>query len=252
MQKGLPRSSAIDIDAMFKIASEIQDPIKAAIAREAALLEANDALRYPVPGAKVRGVSKPVEALDDDLLAQARLMIAREVSEELAQQGSPLFQAAWEDAQSSSLLPGLSGYEDEIDEHQMLIEAFDVSFLNLDDPEISRLISFQNVQDSIVAAAEKGNKMEKKLALHLGGYQNRAKMLRQKIGEASEALGKATHSLDSFRTLQISEEAAISRRLEGLRSEVEFISKREREAQDLYRARMEELTSLGAGTNGYH
>jgi pre-mRNA-splicing factor CDC5/CEF1 len=252
MQKGLPRSSAIDIDAMFKIASEIQDPIKAAIAREAALLEANDALRYPVPGAKVRGVSKPVEALDDDLLAKARLMIAREVPEELAQQGSALFQAAWEDAQSSSLLPGLSRYEDEIDEHQMLIEAFGVSFLNLDGPELRRLISFQNVQDSIVAAAEKGNKMEKKLALHLGGYQNRAKMLRQKIGEASEALGKATHSLDSFRTLQISEEAAISRRLEGLRSEVEFISKREREAQDLYRAGMEELTSLGAGTNGYH
>lgn len=110
----------------------------------------------------------------------------------------------------------------------------------------------QKVQDSIVSAAEKGNKMEKKLALHLGGYQNRAKMLRQKISEASEALGKATVSLDSFRTLQISEEAAISRRLESLRAEVGFVSKREREAQDLYRARNEELRSLSGGTNGYH
>lgn len=108
------------------------------------------------------------------------------------------------------------------------------------------------MQDSIVAAADKGNKMEKKLALHLGGYQNRAKMLRQKISEAAEALGKATYSLDSFRTLQISEEAAISRRLEGLRQEVGFISKREREAQDLYRARKEELMGLSNGTNGYH
>jgi len=94
--------------------------------------------------------------------------------------------------------------------------------------------------------------MEKKLALHLGGYQNRAKTLRQKIAEASEALTKATHSLDSFRTLQISEEAAISRRLEGLRTEVGFVSKREREAQDLYRMRKVELDSLGMGTNGYH
>jgi pre-mRNA-splicing factor CDC5/CEF1 len=94
--------------------------------------------------------------------------------------------------------------------------------------------------------------MEKKLTLHLGGYQNRAKILRQKIAEASEALTKATISLDSFRTLQISEEAAISRRLEGLRGEVEFVSRREREAQDLYRARKEELTSLSAGTNGWH
>ena len=94
--------------------------------------------------------------------------------------------------------------------------------------------------------------MEKKLALHLGGYSNRAKTLRQKITEASEALAKASISLDSFRTLQISEEAAISRRLEGLREEVGFVSKREREAQDLYRARKEELTSLSAGTNGWH
>lgn len=77
-------------------------------------------------------------------------------------------------------------------------------------------------------------------------------MLRQKIIEASDALNKATNSLDSFKTLQISEEAAISRRLDGLRSEVEFVSRREREAQDLYKARREELISLSDGINGYH
>ena len=99
-----------------------------------------------------------------------------------------------------------------------------------------------------------GNKMEKKLALHLGGYQQRAKVLRQKITEASEALAKATYSLDAFRTLQISEEAAISRRLEGLREELGFVAKREREAQDVYRARKEELLILspGNGANSHH
>lgn len=103
-----------------------------------------------------------------------------------------------------------------------------------------------------MTAAEKGNKLEKKLALHLGGYQKRANMLRQKIAEAAEALEKATNSLDSFKTLQIGEEAAISTRLEGLREEVGFISRREREAQELYRQRNEELDSLTAGVNGYH
>jgi pre-mRNA-splicing factor CDC5/CEF1 len=127
MQRGLPRSSAMDIDAMLMNAAAIQDPIKAAIAQEAALLEANDALRYPVSGAKVRGVSKPLDAFDDDALAQARLEITREIPAELAQKGSELFQKAWEDAKTSSLLPGLSGYEDEVDEHEMLVEAFDVS-----------------------------------------------------------------------------------------------------------------------------
>lgn len=61
--------------------------------------------------------------------------------------------------------------------------------------------------------------------------------------------------LDAFRTLQINEEAAIQRRLEGLREEVGFVMRREREAQDLYRVRKEELVSLSAGggvTNGWH
>jgi pre-mRNA-splicing factor CDC5/CEF1 len=90
------------------------------------------------------------------------------------------------------------------------------------------------------------------LALHLGGYQKRAKMLRQKIADAAEALETATNSLDSFRTLQIAEEAAISSRLEGLRSEVGFITKREREAQEAYRSQKQELDGLIGGTNGYH
>lgn len=79
-------------------------------------------------------------------------------------------------------------------------------------------------------------------------------MLRQKIGEAADALEKATNSLDAFKTLQIAEEASIAVRLEGLRAEVGFINSRERLAQDLYRARKEELDGLGggSGTNGYH
>jgi pre-mRNA-splicing factor CDC5/CEF1 len=100
--------------------------------------------------------------------------------------------------------------------------------------------------------AEKGNKMEKKLALHLGGYQKRAVTLRQKIVEAADALEKAAVGLDTFRTLQIAEEAAIPSRLEALRAEVAFIARREREAQQLYRARKEELDELATTVNGYH
>jgi len=109
------------------------------------------------------------------------------------------------------------------------------------------------MQDAILADAEKGNKVESKLALHLGGYQQRAKTLRNKIVEAGEALEKAKMELDTFRTLQIAEEAAIPRRLEALRDEVTFLSRREREAQELFRARREELEGLsGGGANGVH
>lgn len=104
-----------------------------------------------------------------------------------------------------------------------------------------------------MTAAEKGQKIEKKLALYLGGYQARAKTLRQKIVEAADALEKARLGLDTARTAQIAEEAAVGSRLERLREEVAFVSRREREAQDSYRERREELEALGSGTvNGVH
>lgn len=112
----------------------------------------------------------------------------------------------------------------------------------------------QTAIDALIASAEKGNKLEKKLNLHLGGYKNRAEMLRKKIGEAHEALEKARAALSGFKVLQTSEEAAIQRRLGALRAEVAFVSTREREAQEQYRkmrAELEELTLNGGRINGH-
>ncbi|KAI9790024.1 MAG: Pre-mRNA-splicing factor cef1 [Peltula sp. TS41687] len=234
IQRALPRPSVVDIDALVKRTSEVEDPIERLIAQEMALLISNDAMKYPVSGSKIHGKAQALRRLDEEDLNKARMEIMLEQPSNSDATRLAEFQQAWEDIHNSAgKLPGLAGYgEDEIDEHQLMIEAFD------------------NIQETIMSDAEKGNKMEKKLALHLGGYQQRAKTLRQKIVEAADALEKAKISLDTFRTLQISEQAAIPRRLEQLRGEVEFVAKREREAQGLYRARKEELDGLTV--NGYH
>ncbi|KAI9858558.1 MAG: Pre-mRNA-splicing factor cef1 [Pleopsidium flavum] len=201
-----------------------------------ALLIANDALKYPAPGTKVNGTAKPLEVFEDNALDNARMEISLELPPGAAKQAAEEFEAAWTDLHGSDQLPGLAGYgEDEIDEHQVMVEAFD------------------NIQDAILADAEKGNKIESKLALHLGGYQQRAKTLRSKIVEADGALEKAKTELVTFRTLQVAEEAAIPKRLEALREEVSFLSRREREAQELFRATREELEGLSGGrVNGVH
>ena len=62
--------------------------------------------------------------------------------------------------------------------------------------------------------------------------------------EAAEALESEKIKLDTFRTLQIAEEAALPNRLEKLREEVAFVKKREIEAQELYRIRKDELDHL--------
>lgn len=102
-------------------------------------------------------------------------------------------------------------------------------------------------------SADQGAKLEKKLALHLGGYQKRQKMLRDKLGDASDALEKARDALAGLRTLAVSERVAIDRRLGALRDEVSLVTRREREAQDEYRKAREELEELRSGrVNGYH
>lgn len=104
-----------------------------------------------------------------------------------------------------------------------------------------------------MTSAEAGAKLEKKLGLHLGGYQKRQKMLRDKMGDASDALEKARVALTGFKTLAISEDVAVERRLSALREEVGFVNRREREAQENYRKAKEELDTLMAtGVNGVH
>ena len=239
LQRDLPRPTVVDVGALLKTATEVSDPIQAMIAEESALLIANDAYKYPVSGSKMEGASRPLEVFDDDAMDRARLEIALEMPSGNREKRQQDFETSWGKLhEASSSLLGLAGYEeDEIDERQILTDAFDL------------------VQATIADDAEKGNKMEKKLALHYGGYQQRAKTLRQKIVEAFGALQNERVTLDSLRTLQIAEEAALPRRLESLQDEVAFVGKREREAQETYRLKMQELDGLTNGNghvNGDH
>ena len=235
MQRNLPRPSHVDVDKIVRSASEITDPIQAMIAKETALLVANDAMRYSLPGAKVSGSSRPLEFFDDETMEKARLEIALELPSSERDKIQQDFESSWENLHQSSL-PGLDAYdEDGNEEQQIITEAFGM------------------VQNAISGDADKGNKLESKLALHLGGYQKRAKMLREKITEAFGALTDEKIKLDSLQTLQIAEEAALPRRLESQETEVAFIKRREREAQDSFRLQLEELDSLRHGkrqTNG--
>lgn len=74
---------------------------------------------------------------------------------------------------------------------------------------------------------------------------SRSKTLRQKTVEAAGALEKAKMELETKHNASYGEDAAISSRLERLRSEVEGVMRRERQAQEVYRERRSELQALG-------
>ncbi|KAF2704464.1 hypothetical protein K504DRAFT_461224 [Pleomassaria siparia CBS 279.74] len=236
VQRFLPRPSLVDMDVMLKHAQDISDPYMREIETEMALLIANDVQKFG--RGRVSGTLRPLDRFSDEAISNAKMELALEnatTSENNRQRFHTEFGTAWTNLHGSSILPGIAGYEeDEVDEHQLMVEAFD------------------NAQERIFEAASQANKIEKKLEKHLGGYQNRSKLLRQKIGDAAMALEKGKIELDSVRTMMFSEQSAISRRLDSLREEVNLVARREREAQELYRARKEELEGLELSVNGVH
>lgn len=236
IQRALPRPSVADVGVMLKKAEEMADATERAVEIEVALLIANDARKFG--GARVIGDAKPLDKINDDAMRAAKMEVALELSmtgEKDKRKFHTEFGTAWTSFHGASTLPGLDGYEeDEVDEHQMMVEAF------------------SNAQDSIIEMAQQANKIEKKLTTHHGGYMKRNMLLLQKIKDASAALEKSTMELDSARTMHSSEQTAIERRLDSLREEVSFVSKRERESQELYRARKEMLDSLKMPPNGLH
>ncbi|KAL2168218.1 hypothetical protein VTG60DRAFT_277 [Thermothelomyces hinnuleus] len=233
MQRDLPRAVEVDYSKLVQAASEIDDPARALVAREAALLMAHDATRYPLPGAPPAAKPVPLPQIDDSALAEARLQILLEMKD---QPKPEEVQAVWNKENTNSLLLGLGCYDDDDEEDQVtaLKSALDSAL------------------ESLMSSAEKGNKLEKKLGLHLGGYKNRAEMLRKKVVEAHTALEKARNALGGFKILQASEQQAIQNRLAALRAEVAFVSTRERQAQELYRSVRAELEDLRIEVDARH
>ena len=191
---------------------------------------ANDARQFPLAGSKVTGKPPKLAPLPDDLLTQARQQL-KEACNETERQAYV------------SAIQSLTEPETEL-------HALPLKFTSGTTSQ-EYLCAFTSAQTQLISAAEAGQKLEDKLKLHLGGYQARQKSLKQKIASVYAQIEEQRAQLDSFRTLQIGEEGALARRLERLRDEVGFVARREREAQEDYRAVREEARALEQnGVNG--
>ncbi|RDA90454.1 hypothetical protein CP533_3948 [Ophiocordyceps camponoti-saundersi (nom. inval.)] len=234
VQRGLPRPLVVDVGQLTRAADEMKDKAEALIAQEAASLMANDAVKYPLAGSQVKGTARPMEKMDDGALADARILVLCETKPRPGLEG---IQTLFESRASDSTLLGLGCYDDDDEEEQ----------------EAAMRAAFDAVQDSIMSSAEQGAKQEKKLALRLGGYQKRQRLIREQILESSDALVRARNALSGYRHLAVAERVALQGRLDGLRDEVAFVAGRHREAQGRHRDVERELDLLCSGAaNGYH
>ncbi|KAF2719338.1 pre-mRNA splicing factor cef-1 [Polychaeton citri CBS 116435] len=227
VQKGLPRPTVVDMKAIQKRAAAVEDPIEREIAEEMALLMSHDAQHFK--GASITGKAKPVILLTEDQKQRAHLEVVLELgSHKDRDRFGYAFEEEWQRAHTSTTaLPGLAGYaEDEVDEEQLMTETLD------------------KVQESINTSADKGAALEKKLIKHHGGYIARQKTLRSKLLEAASFLEDTRVDVETQRRALVGEEAGVLERLEKLREEVALVRRREREAQESYRERKDELEAL--------
>lgn len=126
MQRNLPRPAVVDLAGLLAQTGQLPDPIEVLIARETAALMANDAMKYPLPGAQVKGAPKPLQMFDDDSLAEARLLM---LSETKPLPSFEEIQVAFESRAKTSTLLGLGCYNDNEEEEQLAMRAaFDVGF----------------------------------------------------------------------------------------------------------------------------
>ncbi|KAI5785510.1 pre-mRNA splicing factor component-domain-containing protein [Peziza echinospora] len=239
LQRGLPRPSVVDVNALFPKTKKSTNIIDELLSREMALLITTDALRFPVPGGKVKGTltnaNSRIEKMDDEILSRARNeILSIPVPEDVKAAFEAEFGKAWDDVHASpepeKSLPGLGIYAES--EEEKLSEAALQEKLVAD------------IKSNLLATAAATNKLEKKLALHYGGYMNRSNLLRNKIVDASEAIVATRRELVCFEGLLQQERVALPRRLQKVRAEVEYLEQREREAQEVYKRRTEELQGL--------
>ncbi|GAB7362307.1 hypothetical protein MBLNU230_g2325t1 [Neophaeotheca triangularis] len=231
VQKGLPRPKVVDAQAMLKAAGDLPDAIEQNIATGMSRLMANDGLKFG--GTRVQGQVGPTDDLSEEQMSNARTEVLLQLQADSSADNSSegfrtAFASEWQKAHRDQIIPGLAGYaEDEADEQQILVSAFD------------------RVQDDISALSEKGEKLQKKLMVHHGGYMNRQKVLAGKLGEAWTFLRDVERESQTTRYVQMLERAAVGERLEKLREQVALVSRREREAQEVFRLRKQELERLG-------
>ena len=224
-QRSLPRPQTVDYQSLLKAAETIPDPIEQEIARETALLMSHDSTYHPLEPSTAKPRKAPsYQDIPDRYLALARSAIEEETN-----------------------APDQKSYLDTIETSAQLLEAgpFLSHVNNTSSEELPT--RFHAVQASLLSQAQDSNKTEKKLAVLLGGYQARAKTLRNKIIEATDKLGREKAQLDAFRTLAVQEEGAVRSRLEGLRAEVAQVMRREREGQEEYRMAREGMVVVDGG-----
>ena len=246
VQLGLPRPSNVDISSLMDALNmddedepEIQIAQKLVNAELVQLLQ-HDSIMYSLPGTTRSGSSHSSYVPPDDHALEAA---KGEIHAELASL------VGFPSANTTQLREGLlklSKTEAVSPDHYWASLrnslGYDISRAEWVDRaglDIERRIAGYSVllsdnRDIMTKEASKTAKLEKKLGVTLGGYQQRAQAIVKRITTAFEEMRNSKIEYETFARLRGNESAAGPRRLASLQEEVEKLEHRERMLQMRY------------------
>ncbi|KAJ1820160.1 Pre-mRNA-splicing factor cef1 [Coemansia sp. RSA 2598] len=201
----------------------------------------HDSQQHPVAG---KPILRPPSAMhvgalddvDEDQLAQARALVAAEASETEGSGYVEIGEDAWRRAEASEIWLG---------HESRYVRADEVS----SDQLVGKYKAELDARRELMAdEAARAAKIEKKLAVTLGGYQARSRMLDEKILAAYREYEQAELETRAFSALYAGEQAIIPARIEKAQEELRAVETLERSLQAEYQELVGRRNAL-AGRN---
>jgi pre-mRNA-splicing factor CDC5/CEF1 len=249
VQENLPRPHVLEFD---QILNEATNDIEREIALEMIAMMAYDAKKNPYPPSQTFGKMEEPEVVEAIALGSKNNHDTKYTLEEL-DEANRLIEEEMNVMMQKIKIKDISS---EFEKAHDRIEKEDVYVVDPDTKigsyvplkKMKKDEKIQNLKQQLESnrtkmskEAAKARKLEKRLAIILGGYQNRGQRLKKEIMEQWKQLEQVTIEYEAYNDLKQNEEnIIISHREEELTKSVQVLEQRENELQQKYRELMAE------------
>jgi len=228
LKNNLPRPLGINrsfLEAGESVGGDELQQADAEIRREMLLILTHEAIEYPIKGGEAPKVHSQYDQLSEDELSAARSLLMEEMATLIAENGRAppdVYERIWNRIGAEWIY---------VPSKKCASPLSDLSNDQKVDALKARLDALQaNAKKETTKAA----KLEKRLTIYNGGYQQRATALQKEIMDLYMSLDKATVELRCFASLKAMEERAKPARLAILDNELHALRQREETLQQRF------------------
>lgn len=253
VQEDLPRPSILEFD---QILGQAKNDIEKEIALEMIAMMAHDAKKNPYPPGQTFGKMEEPDVVEAVALGTSSSHITKYSLEELEEANQLIeeeMNAMMQKIKIKDIPNEFEKIHDSIEKEE--VYAYDPetktgSYVPIKKMKKDEKIQYYKQQlesnrSKMSKEAAKARKLEKRLGIILGGYQNRGQRLKKEIMEQWQLLEQATIEYEAYNDLKQNEEnIIIGHREEELAKSVQELEQRENELQQKYRDLMAEYNTL--------